>query len=294
MVTSYCPDALAATELVLSTNAGLRVFYDLDTPVTLHALQSGQEVAYIGPNGLSGFDLVLSYTGGQALEQLKTRLGATRVAPLFGSVDPAVHHPAPAAEHYRADLSYLGTYAEDRQAMLERLFIAPARQLPDLRFLIGGAMYPGEFPWGSNIYFRRHVAPPEHPSFYCSSRLTLNVTRAAMATMGYCPSGRLFEAAACGVPILSDWWEGLDQFFTPGQEILVATTTSEAVEALKLPLGELAVVARNARNRALEEHTASHRAIEFERQLEDAFAQRCFPSCRLTASQNNLAPQQTI
>jgi hypothetical protein len=88
--------------------------------------------------------------------------------------------------------------------------------------------------------------------------------------------------------------ERLVGFFTPGQEILVATTTSEAVEALKLPLGELAVVARNARNRALEEHTASHRAIEFERQLEDAFAQRCFPSCRLTASQNNLAPQQTI
>lgn len=293
MVTSYCPDGIAASDLVLSSNASLRTFYDLDTPVTLHALQSGQPVAYIGPNGLRGFDLVLSYTGGTALDQLKSRLGATRVAPLFGSVDPALHHPVSAEAQYRADLSYLGTYAEDRQAALERLFIEPAKRLPDLKFLIGGAMYPAEFPWTSNIHFCRHVAPPEHPAFYSSSRLTLNVTRAAMAALGYCPSGRLFEAAACGVPILSDWWEGLDQFFTPGQEILVASSTAEAIDALQLPPEDLARIAAQARSRTLDEHTAMRRAIELEHELEDALASRYTPEpTTRSAAAPYLAPQQ--
>jgi spore maturation protein CgeB len=272
MVTSYCPDGVAASDLVLSSKARLRVFYDLDTPVTLSCLRAGQPVAYLGPRGLADFDLVLSYTGGEALEQLRHRLGARRVAPLYGSVDPAVHHPVGAVAGYRADLSYLGTYAEDRQTALERLFIEPARRLPGLRFLIGGAQYPESFPWAENIFFARHVPPGEHAAFYSSSRLTLNVTRAAMAEMGYCPSGRLFEAAACGVPILSDGWEGLDHFFQPGGEILVAHSTEEAIQALELPEAELARVGRAARERALSEHTADHRAGELERALAGALS----------------------
>ncbi len=268
MVTSYCPDGVAATELVLGSDLPARVFYDLDTPVTLSALRAGRELSYIGPTGLGGFDLVLSYTGGAALSELKTQLEAQRVAPLYGSVDPDVHRPVRPRDTYRADLSYLGTYAEDRQARLEQLFIEPARQLPSQRFLIGGAMYPEAFPWTSNIFFARHVAPGEHPAFYCSSRLTLNVTRAAMAQMGFCPSGRLFEAAACGVPILSDWWEGLDAFFTPGEQILVAESTEHAIEALGLPQAELNRIAQAARDRTLAEHTAAHRAKELEAALE--------------------------
>src|SRR5581483_10384401 len=160
----------------------------------LKALSEGREVPYLGPRGLQDFDLVLSYTGGQALSELRTRLGARQVAPLYGSVDPAVHRPVPPDPRYRADLSYLGTYAADRQAALEMLFVEPARQLPERKFLIGGSQYPMEFPWTDNIFFVRHVPASDHPAFYCSSRLTLNVTRAAMAAMGYCPSGRLFEA----------------------------------------------------------------------------------------------------
>src|SRR4051812_9342400 len=153
MVTSYCPDGLAATDLVLAAARATRVFYDLDTPVTLSRLSAGESIGYIGPGGLSGFDLVLSYTGGAALDALRTRLGARRVAPLYGHVDPEVHRPAEPLERFRADLSYLGTYAEDRQAALEALFVAPARQRPERRFLIGGAQYPKEFPWTDNIYF---------------------------------------------------------------------------------------------------------------------------------------------
>jgi spore maturation protein CgeB len=269
IVTSYCPDGISATEIVLDSNA-LKVFYDLDTPVTLNQLRSGKSVSYIGPRGLRDFDLVLSYTGGAALKELQTQLGARNVAPLYGSVNPDVHKRVSAIQSFCCDLSYLGTYAEDRQDALEKFFIEPARRLHEQTFLIGGAQYPENFPWTKNILFARHVAPPEHPAFYSSSRLTLNVTRRAMAEMGFCPSGRLFEAAACGTPILSDWWEGLEQFFSPGKEILVAHTTDDAIAALNLPQGELDKISRAARERTLSEHTAEHRAGE----LENIFADR--------------------
>src|SRR5919202_5228251 len=261
MVTSYCPDGIVATELVLSSPARLKTFYDLDTPVTLKHLRAGESVAYIGPRGLGDFDLVLSYTGGEALSELQTRLGPRRVAPLYRSVDPEVHHPVPPVADYRADLSYLGTYAEDRQEALVELFIEPARHLPEKRFLIGGSQYPQNFPWTDNIFFRRHIPSPEHPAFYCSSALTLNVTRRAMAEMGYCPSGRLFEAAACGVPILSDEWAGLEEFFTPESEILVARNTEDALDALEVPREQLLAISRAARDRTLSEHTADRRVL---------------------------------
>lgn len=260
IVTSYCPDASAATDLVLHSRT-LRVFYDLDTPVTLARLDAGETVDYVG-TGLSGFDLVLSYTGGPALNALRDRLGARRVVPVYGSVDPAVHRPAHPRDDYRALLSYLGTYAADRQAALERLFVEPARLLPDARFIIGGAQYPDGFPWTANTHFVWHVPPAEHPSFYGASRMTLNVTRAAMALMGWCPSGRLFEAAACGVPILTDDWPGLDEFFEPGAEILIARTTDEAMAALALPDATLNAIAVRARARALARHSARARADE--------------------------------
>jgi spore maturation protein CgeB len=270
MVTSYCPDGIAATELVLASNCDLRVFYDLDTPVTLDQLREGKSVSYIGPTGLGAFDLVLSYTGGAALEQLKTQLGARRVAPLYGSVDPSVHRPVQPVPAYRADLSYLGTYSADRQEILDKLFIRPAQRLPRQKFLIGGAMYPDAFPWQENVWFSGHVAPGEHPAFFCSSRLTLNVTRGPMARMGFCPSGRLFEAAACGVPILSDQWEGLDAFFEPGAEILVGHTTDDAVNALEISPEDLIKIARAARERTLAEHTANQRARDLENALGNA------------------------
>jgi spore maturation protein CgeB len=271
MVTSYCADGVDACDAVLASRAALRTFYDLDTPVTLARLDAGLDVPYLPERGLGDFDLVLSYTGGRALTQLQTRLGAQRTAPLYGAVDPATHRPVSSVEEYRADLSYLGTYAEDRQRALEQLFVAAARHLPLRRFLIGGAQYPHSFPWHDNIYFKRHLPPSEHPAFFSSSRLTLNVTRRAMAEMGYCPSGRLFEAAACGTPILSDEWEGIEEFFTPGEEILVARSTDDAIDAIELPDAELAARARAARARTLEEHTADRRAVELEVVLSGAY-----------------------
>ncbi len=270
IVTSYCPDGLAATALVIEEARGVRIFYDLDTPVTLSRIGRGEATGYVGPRGLADFDLVLSYTGGRALDEIRSRLGARRVAPLYGHVDPDVHRPAEPAERFRADLSYLGTYAADRQAALEELFVAPARARPDLRFLIGGAQYPDGFPWTDNIHFVRHLPPPDHPAFFSSGRLTLNVTREAMAAMGWCPSGRLFEAAACGVPILTDAWDGLEAFFEPGEEILVAATRQEALAAIDLGDKALARIAKRARDRTLSEHTSEHRVLDFERALDRA------------------------
>lgn len=264
VVTSYCPDGVAASELVLGSRAGVRAFYDLDTPVTLARIRAGEDVGYVGPRGLGDFDLVLSYTGGGALDELRDRLGARRTAPLYGWVDPEVHRPVEPLERFGADLSYLGTYAADRQAAVEELFVEPARRHPDRRFSIGGANYPADFPWTANTWFVRHLPPAEHPAFFSSSRLTLNVTRAAMAAMGHCPSGRLFEAAACGAPVVSDDWEGLDGFFEPGGEILVARDRGDVAEALALTDAELGRIARAARERTLAEHTADRRAAELE------------------------------
>jgi spore maturation protein CgeB len=283
MVTSYCPDALPATELVAEYSR-LGAFYDLDTPVTLLRLRRGDAVDYIGPRGLSDFDLVLSYTGGSALDELRNELRAQKVAPLYGHVDPDLHRPSDPVERYRADLSYLGTYAADRQAALETLFIEPARRRTEQRFLMGGAQYPADFPWSNNVYFVRHLPPSEHAPFFSSSRITLNVTRREMREMGWCPSGRLFEAAACGTPVLSDDWDGLEMFFLPGREILVAHNSEDAVAALDLSDVELKRIGTAARDRTLAEHTSAHRAAE----LIDILA-----SARMRAATASLAPLET-
>jgi len=264
IVTSYCPEGAAVCDRVLDSSVPFTCFYDLDTPVTLDALDGGHAVDYLPAQGLGGFDLVLSYTGGRALRALSIRLGARKVAPLYGFVDPEAHCPSSPDPTFIADLSYLGTYAKDRQPRLSEFLLKPARLLPERRFLIGGAMYPKDFPWEPNIYFVRHVPPELHPAFFASSRLTLNITRAAMAAYGWCPSGRLFEAAACGTPLLSDVWEGLDSFFTPDEEILFARTADDVLAALDRTPAELARMARRARERVLSEHTAAHRALEIE------------------------------
>jgi spore maturation protein CgeB len=272
IVTSYCPDALSAAELIQSVSRPLGVFYDLDTPVTLSRLQQGEAVPYIGPKGLADFDLVLSYTGGLAIETLRRDLGARHVVPLYGHVDPDVHCPVAPVLQYSADLSYLGTYSADRQEAFKTLFIAAAQTRSDLRFLIGGAQYPQDFPWVPNIYFVRHLPPGEHPAFFSSSRLSLNVTRRPMAEMGWCPSGRLFEATACGAAVISDEWDGLDAFFAPGEDILVARSTADVLAALELSDTEIRRIADAGRARTLAEHTSAQRARELIAALESAAA----------------------
>lgn len=267
IVTSYCPDGVAATDLLLEAEGCARVFYDLDTPITLAALERGERPPYVCERGLGDFDLVLSFTGGRALELLKERLHARHVGVLYGHVDPDVHRPVPALANLGADLSYLGTQAADRQAKLEELFLGPARRAPQLRLLLCGSMYsePERFP--ANVRYLAHLPPAEHAAFFCSSRLTLNLTRETMARLGYCPSGRLFEAAACGAPLLSDWFEGLELFFDPESEIRIARGGDDVLRALSETDAELRAQAERARRRVLAEHTAARRAVQLLRQL---------------------------
>jgi spore maturation protein CgeB len=262
IVTSYCPDGLAASQLVLDSRVPRKVFYDLDTPITLARLAAGEHVPWLGPRGLADFDLVLSYTGGRALDELQRVLGARVVAPLYGSVDPDLHKPVAPRARYRADLSYLGTYAAERQPALEALFLQPARCCPERTFALGGSQYPLDFPWRENVFYHFHVPPAEHAAFYSSARLNLNITRAPMAALGHCPSGRLFEAASCGAPLISDEWEGLSAFYQPGSELFVASTAAEVVATLQCSDHELAQVARRARERTLDQHTTECRARE--------------------------------
>jgi spore maturation protein CgeB len=275
IVTSFCPDGLAASELVLASASGAKVFYDMDTPVTLKALAEGRPLSYVGSAGLGGFDLVLSFTGGRALEALKSQLGARAVAPLYGSVDPNIHKPSETVDRFASDLSFLGTYSADRRDSLCRFLVEPSRLLPGKLFRIAGAQYPQDFPWARNIFYVPHVPPPEHASFYSSSGFTLNLTRQTMSDMGFCPSGRLFEAAACGSPILTDEWEGLEQFLRPGIEVIVVRSTQDVVEALSMDSGRKQEIARAARKRVLSSHTAEQRSYQLEILL-----QKAIESCR--------------
>jgi spore maturation protein CgeB len=264
LCTSYCPDGREAARIIFNSSASIKAFYDLDTPVTLEAVSAERPVPYLPAEGLGAFDLVLSYTGGRALEELRTKLGARRVAPLYGSVDPEAHRPVPPLPEFRSGLCYLGTYSVDRQSALEELFVTAAALRPRDRFVIGGAQYPESFPWKENIFFVRHLPPSLHSAFFCSARATLNITRRSMVEYGYCPSGRLFEAAGCGTAILSDWWEGLDTFFSPDTEILRVESAADVEDALSLSDKELHDIGVAARQHVLERHTAAQRVVELE------------------------------
>ncbi|KMO18490.1 CgeB family protein [Methylobacterium platani] len=273
MVGSYVPDGVAVGEMAIRAAHGSRkiaAFYDIDTPVTLAKLARGDH-EYLTPDLIRSYDLYLSFTGGPTLARRECAHGAPMARALYCSVDP--EHYAPQDGPLRYDLSYLGTYSPDRQPTLERLLIEPARRAPQRRFAVAGPQYPDDIAWPENVARLDHVGPADHPAFYAASRYTLNVTRADMIAAGYSPSVRLFEAAACGTPLISDAWDGLGTVLEPGREILVADGP-EAVLAILDRRDEAArtAQARAARDRVLARHTAACRAAELESALREAGA----------------------
>jgi spore maturation protein CgeB len=275
VVGSYVPDALEIGAWITRHATGVVAFYDIDTPITLAKLDAGQECEYVSRALLERYHLYLSFTGGPALHRLEA-LGTPRARPLYCAVDPHSHHPV-AHESPRWDLGYLGTYAQDRQPALGELMLDVARRLDDLggRFVVAGAMYPPEIAWPANVERIDHLPPAEHSRFYSRQRFTLNLTRADMKRLGYSPSVRLFEAAACGSAIISDVWEGLSALFEPHHEVLPATSGRE-VEGYLRDLPELTRldIAARARRRVLASHTADHRAIEFENYVDEVLGDR--------------------
>jgi len=265
IVGSYAPDALQATREVLDSPAAAKAFYDIDTPITVATLREHGATEYLRRESIPEFDLYLSFTGGPMLRELETSFGARQAAPLYCSFDPEQYHPRPRGQRYRSDMSYMGTYAPDRQPKIEELFCAPAGKLPELSFLLAGPQYPKSLRWPGNVRRIMHLNPRWHPAFYSSSRLTLNVTRRDMVQAGYSPSVRLFEAAACGAAIASDNWPGLDTFLTPGREVLLPASSDDVVRFLRdVDDSELQRIGMAAHERMMAEHTSDHRAQQLE------------------------------
>jgi spore maturation protein CgeB len=262
------PEGVAVGRWVRSVARGTVAFYDIDTPVTLARLAAG-DATYVSPELIRAYDLYLSFTGGPTLDLLETRYGSPAARALYCSADTEAYRPL--RRPRRWDLGYLGTYSEDRQPALERLLVEPARRAPELRFVVAGPQYPADMVWPGNVERIDHVGPADHPDFYAACRFTLNVTRADMVRAGWSPSVRLFEAAACAAPIISDDWPGLASLFTPGEEIRIAGSSDEVLALLRdTDEAERAALAHAGRARVLVEHSAARRAAELERLLANA------------------------
>jgi spore maturation protein CgeB len=262
IVGSYVPEGIAVSRFAQRTARGLVAFYDIDTPVTLAAVAAAS-CPYLSADLIPGFDLYLSFTGGPTLRRIEDEFGAGAARALYCGVDPDCHFPAGGAAEW--DLGYLGTFSADRQPALERLICAPARAWPQGRFAVAGSLYPPELAWPHNVERVTHIEPGAHATFFARQRFTLNVTRVDMIRCGYSPSVRLFEAAASGVPIISDWWPGLSELFSPGCEILIATCPEQVLGYLRdLPECRRRELAQAARARVLASHTADHRAAALE------------------------------
>jgi spore maturation protein CgeB len=278
IVGSFVPEGVAVGEWVLATAKGVTAFYDIDTPVTLARLARGEH-DYLAPSLIPRYQLYLSFTGGPTLRRLEQQFGSPCARALYCSFDPELYHPEPS--ELRWDLGYLGTYSVDRQPRVEALLLEPARQWADGRFIVAGAQYPADIAWPGNVDHREHVPPSEHRAFYNAQRFTLNVTRDDMIRAGYSPSVRLFEAAACATPVISDEWCGIDTLFTPGEEILLAESPAEVLAFLReIPDGARRSMGEKARQRVLAQHTAAHRAAELVGYLEEVAAGLAAPRAR--------------
>jgi spore maturation protein CgeB len=267
IVGSYVPEGVAVGEWVTAMARGSPVFYDIDTPETLNRLARGDD-EYVSPSLVRRYALYLSFSGGPTLERLERDYRAPRARALYCAVDPQRYYPEPRAARWQ--LGYLGTYSRDRQPALEALLLEPARCWARADFVVAGPQYPSGLSWPANVQRIEHLGPAEHCAFYNAQRFTLNITRAPMVRAGYSPSIRLFEAAACATPIISDYWAGLETFFMPGREILVAHTSQQALYYLReLSESERLALGWRARARVLAEHTASRRVAELETHLRE-------------------------
>lgn len=263
IVGSYVPQGPEVIDMALSLARGTTAFYDIDTPVTLARLLRG-DMEYIRPDQVRRFDHYLSFSGGQTLNILRRLYRAQNPVAFHCCVDPDLYEPeAVAAQKW--DLGYLGTYSDDRQPQLDNLMLEAARMWRRGRFAVAGPQYPETIDWPANVERIEHLPPALHRQFYNSQRFTLNITRADMVRLGHSPSVRLFEAAACGIPIITDGWEGLDAFFKPDRDILVSDGPDDTLHYLRQTTAERArKIGTRARARVLAAHTSDHRAAQLQ------------------------------
>ena len=268
---SYVPDGIAIAEWVTAHAQGVTAFYDIDTPVTLAGLDQGLE--YLSAAMIPRFDLYLSFSGGPVPGMIEDAYGSPMARVLYCSADPDLNRPHPVKQHW--SLGSLGTYSDDRQPSLERLLLAPAMMLADHQFVVAGSRYPEHLVWPDNVSRIEHLSQHEHPPFYSRQRFTLNLTRADMRALGFSPSVRLFEAAACGTPVISDRWPGIETIFEPGTEILLVSDAREVSQILRdIPEERRLAIADKARRRILADHTPDHRARQLEAYYLEAAGRR--------------------
>lgn len=262
IVGSYVSQGVETGDWVVKTARGITAFYDIDTPVTLAKLQR-KDYEYLTPDLIGEYQLFLSLSGGPTLNLLEEYYGSPQARPLYCSVDPDLYFPEERRTKWQ--MGYMGTYSTDRQPTVNELLNKVAAGSPGDKFVVAGPQYPENLEWAQNVERIEHLAPPQHREFYNSQKFTLNVTREDMIKAGYSPSVRLFEAAACGIPIISDYWDGIDHIFEISKEILIAKNASEVLDFFQdLGEEERTKIGQQARKKILRSHTAKARAKELE------------------------------
>jgi spore maturation protein CgeB len=248
----------------------LALFWDVDAPATLDRVENdpGDRFRPLIPQ----YDLVLTYGGGDPVIHAYAKLGARACVPIYNALDPATHHPAPPDPRFEGELSFLGNRLPDREARVEEFFLKPAGALPKHRFLIGGSGWQDkEMP--SNVNYVGHVFTADHNAFNCTPRAVLNISRDSMARYGFSPATRVFEAAGAGACLITDYWEGIEQFFEPDSEILVARTGSDvAAIVADLTSQRAREIGDASLRRVLSEHSYSHRVGKLEALFEERLA----------------------
>jgi len=249
----------------------LRAFWDVDAPATLARVESDPDPFR---SLIPDFDFIFTYGGGLPVVEHYLRLGARNCHPIYNALDPETHHPVSKDFSLECDLVLVANRLPDRELRVGQFFLKSAHLAPDLRFILGGEGW-GDKSLPSNVRWIGHVATGDHNRVNCSARLVLNLNRDSMASVGFSPPTRVFEAAGAGACVVTDAWSGIDKFFEPGREILVASTAEDIVALLRSTSSELATkIGAAMRNRALRDHTYAQRAAQVSEILATAGARR--------------------
>ena len=252
-------DELLLEELLRQARPdALKIFWDVDAPATLAEVQAAQDHPL--RKALGELDMVLTYGGGDPVINAYRAIGARQCIPIYNALDPQTHHPVPTERRFAADLGFLGNRLPDREARVEQFFLEPASRLPSQSFLLGGSGWHDK-PMSGNINYIGHVSTRDHNAFNVTPKAVLNISRASMAENGFSPATRVFEAAGAGGCLITDYWEGIELFLKPNEEVLVARDGQDVADILADLSEERAdEIGQRALKRVLEEHTYSHRA----------------------------------
>ena len=263
---------LEAAVLDIKRSNTLTVFWDVDAPATLDRVKNDATDPF--KDLIPLYDLILTYGGGDPVVESYESLGARVCVPIYNALDPDTHHPVPREERFACDLALLANRLPDREARIEEFFFEPARKLPELRFMLGGSGW-GDKSMPANVNYVGHVYTRDHNAFNCSARAVLNVNRDSMASYGFSPATRIFEAAGSGSCVITDAWKGIETFLTPGREVLVANDAGDVVQhLLALDEDKAKQIGDAARRRVVAEHTYQHRALQLQRLLQEYLFQR--------------------